>query len=284
MSSFVLSPCLIEPITDNINENMKRIKHLGETIQFIRNNLDIIMLYKDNSVFLNITPYVPPLDNLQMATYFASIILPCILELSEKGREVSFKGENYSIDESYKSVDDTESNIMCDCIADSSKCPLLFVGLENCCCNDNIKVCVDGVSYIANVVKDVYSDKTGFFDDYIKLAKNSVDVFPNKGLCLKIVSQTPSKRDTGFYKEYSEIIAKRNGYSKMKYDSRHYKANAPHFLRNDNRYAIVLDDVHGTFEVFDYTYKNPKYMGEYSFDGNLIENKTSDINTHRFYG
>lgn len=290
MSFCVISPCLLKNKDDNFFESQELLNSFSTTINFILNNLKINLLVHKQSILFNLYPFMPPLKQVNLATFFCANIANNLNKLLAEGSIISDSDIKqkigdvvWEIGDSYVPVDERECELLCQCIAYTNSNVIMFVGTTNYECLDKVSITTNQNAYIADIVKDVYTDLTGHFDGYIKTNNTNKEVFPNKHLCEKLVEQISDKRDASIYHKYADVIAKRNRYKKMSHNPRWYKDNAPHYCREDNKYIIVLDDVHGTFEVYDNTTNPPTYKKEYNFYGEPVSGKTSNAETHKFF-
>ncbi len=292
MSFCVLSPCLLKNEDGDFCESEELLNSFSITINFILNNLNIKLLVHEQSVLFRLYPFIPPFNDVSLATYFAANIANNLKILLADGFIVydsdvkrRIGSIDWEIDDSYVSVDEHECELLCQCVAFVDSNIIEFVGKTNYRCSDKISITINQNIHTVDIVKDIYTDLTGHFDKYIEInnANALKEVFPNKHICKKLVRQIPDERDSSVYHKYADVIAKRNGYTRMPHDSRWHKDNAPHYCRMDKEYIIVLDDVHGTFEVFNNTTKDPTYINEYGFNGELVSTKTSDPETHKFF-
>lgn len=181
-------------------------------------------------------------------------------------------------------TDCEEFNCILNCIYQSNQENLLFVGSINKDINDILVFLLNGRTVNISVVKNVWLDESGHFDNLIKEdIKDYTNVFPCKELCCKIGSTILEIGNKALFKKYAKIIAERNGYHKLPYSSRQYK-NVPYYMRNDGEYIICVDTLHGLFEVFQKTGSTyESYKGEYDFSCNEVSGKTSSSETHICY-
>ncbi len=282
MVNSILSPCLY--LKDN---ELKNLGELIEVLDFIANFLDIDFSLSDSSILYEDNWYSFPKYKPTVYNQFTTFVVPLLKKLDKKVNmiHVTDKNVNYFIsDKQYLITDCEEFNCVLNCICQTTINHLLFVGSINKNINDILDITVNGITFNIPVVKNVWFDESGHFDNLIKEeVKNYNNVFPCKEVCYKIGNTILEVGNKSLFKKYAKIIAERNGYHKLPYSSRQYK-NVPYYIRNDEEYIICVDTLHGFFEVFKKsgtTYED--YKGEYDFSCNKVSGKTSSSETHICY-
>lgn len=281
----IFSPCLLYE-----NEDFFDWMNLRETLSFISEYLDCVLDTYEGSFFHKDSWYSNPRCDVNMMTYFSKNIFPLLCELSGKGTSYSFDNfislSEIEIDKSFKITNKTEFKLLISYIYEINRDCIVFVGTPNYeFKNSYLDLHMKDIIIQVPIIKNPWVDETGHFDFFIsEEIKNYDEPFPCKAICKEIGSIRIDKGNRALYEKYGDIIAKRNGYSKLPYTKNQYKA-VPYYKRHDNEYIICLDMLHGTFEVFKKQqgtrYEN--YKGEYDFCGNYIKAKKSDANTHKCY-
>ncbi len=283
MVKILLSPCLF------IKNN--EITNLGELINvlnFANEYLDVSWDMCDSSLLSENKWFSFPKYKTTIYNQFTSIVIPLLRKLNKNNVPVkaSITNKSYNINcNSYIITDLEEFNSIINYVSLARDTLLMFVGMINNECDNDFNIIIDNNPHLIPIVKNPWIDESGNFNFFIsEKIKNYDDPFPCKDVCKEIGSIKISKGNRALYEKYGDIIAKRNGYSKLSYSANQYK-DAPYYKRNDNKYIICLDMLHGTFEVFKKQqgsrYEN--YQGEYDFCGNYIKAKKSDPNTHKCY-
>lgn len=282
MVNSILSPCLY--LKDN---ELKNLGELIEVLEFISDFLNVDINLSELSILHESNWYSLPKYKPIVYNQFTTFVVPLLKKLINKTNILPVTDENvkYSIsDNQYLITDCEEFNCILNCISQTTKSHLLFVGNINKNIKDVFDFIINGVSFNIPVVKSVWLDESGHFDNLIKEdVKDYDNVFPCKELCCKIGNTVLEIGNKALFKKYAKIIAERNGYHKLPYSSRQYK-NVPYYMRNDEEYIICVDTLHGLFEVFQKTGSTyESYKGEYDFSCNEVSGKTSSSETHICY-
>jgi len=134
---------------------------------------------------------------------------------------------------------------------------------------------IENYEYLIPIIKNPWTEKSTIFNNCIKAnGQNSSLVFPNKELCSQLdkLMKIEAKAISGVlkgthYKKYAEVIAYRNNYRIFPV-SNPFEPNTDYYIRNDNKYILSVDLIHGHFEVFHGS--NELWFAEYDFAGNEL--------------
>lgn len=284
MVNAILSPCLYLK-----NNELTNIGELIEVLEFIDDYLATNFILSNSSILYEDNWYSLPKYKHTVYNQFTTLVVPLLRKLIKRENSniihATEKYMTYSVsDPQYFITDSEEFNCILNCIYQSNQENLLFVGSINKDINDILVFLLNGRTVNISVVKNVWLDESGHFDNLIKEdIKDYTNVFPCKELCCKIGSTILEIGNKALFKKYAKIIAERNGYHKLPYSSRQYK-NVPYYMRNDGEYIICVDTLHGLFEVFQKTGSTyESYKGEYDFSCNEVSGKTSSSETHICY-
>lgn len=283
MTHFILSPCLIKTNEDNYNTSMNALENYHNILDFSKKWLALKLLIHENSIFFNLNGYAPPLEEQTLASFFQTNIAPIWYDLLSNG-DIVCNNENgeSEIQKDYTCVDKTEWNLLCNCLkALEDEEALMFV-----CDDNNVNercICVNK-KYKLHTVSNPLTEETEIFNEYLNYPGSSIEsLFPCDDICKYFVDKSKKEGESSAYRKYGDIIAKRNGFVKLSYDSKRYKPNVPAYKSKNEEFFISLDEKHGSFEVFAAKKHNAPFIDEYGFDGKKILQKKSNAETHKFY-
>lgn len=282
MVSAILSPCLY--LKDN---ELKNLGELIEVLEFINEFLNIDFNLPNTSILHENNWYSLPKYKPIIYNQFTTIIVPLLKKLCKNFTSIYIMDNDikYSIpDKEYLITDEEEFNAIVNYIYQYQKEYLLFVGNANKDIDEKLNITVKEAVFSIPVIKNVWLDESGYFDNFIKEdIKDYDDIFPCKKLCSKIGNEILEIGNKALFKKYGKIVAKRNGFHKLPYTSRQYK-NVPYYMRNDQEYIVCIDTLHGFYEVFHKSgSKYEDYKGEYDFSCNKVYGKISPSETHICY-
>lgn len=286
MTYFLLSPCILKDSNGEFVESMDNLQYYAKLLGFAIKWLDLKLLIHEKSFYNQLWEYSPPLSDLTLSSYFATNITSKFQSLVADGQVIYDEEETCSFEsKQYICVDQHECDLIACCLG---KVPegeaLMFVGLKNSDVTIPTEIKFNSKEHTINLIYDPYKTESTILDSSLKIFASSKScIFPYAEICDFFIKKAETEKSKSAYQLYGDIIAKRNGYSKMPYDAKRYKQDAPCYISRNRNFFISLDDLHGTFEVFDATTKKASYIGEYSFDGLLITSKFSDPNTHKFF-
>ena len=284
MTHFVLSPCIVKDINGDFVDEMETLDNYNRLLGFAGRWLSLRFLIHERSLYKQLWAYLPPLCDQSLAGFFASNIMPKFQSLISDGDVVWEEPcENAFKSEGYICVDQDECDLIACCIEQAAASDILmFVGLINSSVKSPIIIEINNNPVTLNLLNDPYKCEEDFLNKIIEMKdSNKMCIFPCAEICEYFIEKAKNEKTTASYQLCADVIAKRNGYSKLAYDARRYKPDVPCYISRNKDYYVSLDFLHGTFEVFDA--RNASYIGEYGFDGKLITAKTSDPNTHKFY-
>lgn len=282
MVNGILSPCLYIS-----NGEITNLGQLIEVLDFISSYLDIRLDSIDSSILSEENWYAFPKYKPTIYNQFTILVVPLLKKLVNRSNKIHLDKSNieYNIfNNEFVITDYDEFNIIAQYISITKEEMLLFVGHKNENIEKLLEISINDKSYKIPIIKNVWYDDTGNYNNHIKKdVKNYNSVFPCQILCSKIGKEILETGNKSLYKKYAKIIAERNCYIKLQYDSRQYK-NVPYYIRNDKEYILCVDTLHGTFEVFKKTGSTyDDYRGEYDFSCNKIIGKTSSSENHICY-
>lgn len=287
MTHFVLSPCLLKNEDGEFNKSIDALNNYYKILCFANEWLTLKLLIHENSLFNNLFGYMPPLEEQTLASFFQANIMPQWKTLIESSDIIFQFNDNDKIgiiDNKYKCVDETECNLIYLCLEYTKDTDvLMFVGEIN---SNESKVSIASANHnhFLHIVSNPFMEETDIFDNYLNCAESCEDMlFPCIDICREFVCLAYEKKERSSYVRYGDIIARRNGFKKLPYNANHYKEKVPSYRSCNGKFYISLDELHGTFEVFDATKRNAPYIGEYSFNGEHVKNKTSTAETHKFF-
>ena len=286
MTYFLLSPCILKDSNGEFVESMDNLQHYAKLLGFAIKWLDLKLLIHEKSFYNHLWEYSPPLSDLTLSSYFAANITSKFQSLVADGQVIYDEEEASSFEsKQYICVDQQECDLIACCLG---KVPegeaLMFVGLKNSDVTNPTGIKFNSKEHTINLIYDPYKTESTILDSSLKIfASTKSCIFPYAEICDCFIQKAENEKSKSAYQLYGDIIAKRNGFSKMPYDAKRYKQDAPCYISRNGNFFISLDDLHGTFEVFDATTKKASFIGEYKFDGHLITSKFSDPNTHKFF-
>jgi hypothetical protein len=261
------------------NEEIYDWMLLNDTLDFINMYLDCGLDSVENSIFNENSWYMPPAFTLNMYSFFTTNIFPKLFELLRKGDAYPLsdlkKPGTYSIKNSdFKITNAKEMELLIRYTANINKDYVLFVGKANYgLSRDTLDLSFDGNDVTIPVVKEPYTEKSNFFDSFIR-ENNSKDIFVNSDLCVKLDQEMKEQAITisgskgSLYKKYGEIIALRNGFSPY-YPKNPFNKDTKYFIRKDEKYILSIDLLHGHFEVFEGNAEK-LWIAEYNFSGQKL--------------
>ena len=280
----LLSPCLF--LKDGQIQNLAQ---LCNVLSFTDNYLDAEVDVPIDSVLSEDKWFSFPTYQLSVFNQFSTMIVPLLSRISKMvptKNAVKTTSLCKLQDSLYICTDEQEMEYLFRYLSDRKDVTdlLLFVGNINFQIGDELALTIDGDLHKLPIVKDPWLDETGHFDTCIsENVKDYTEPFPCKCLCTVLGEQTIEIGNKSLYHKYGGIIAKRNGFSKCSYTSQQYK-NVPYYIRDDKKFSISIDDLHGTFEVFVRTHGDSyDYKGEYDFSCNEITNKKSSNENHKHH-
>lgn len=280
MQKIILSPCLVCE-----NENIYDWTLLEDTLFFINNFLDCGIDSIEGSIFHPNSWYTPPSFCLNMFNYFTSTIFPILNELLRKGDEFIIGkgvGTEYEIlNKEFTVTNNNEMDLIAYYLKHINKNPLMFIGKINYGLKDALlKMSFDKEILEIALIKNPWLEETESFNKFIKnsLNENSC-IFPNKNLCTQLneLMKTEAKLISGVlkgshYKKYGKIIAYRNNFVDYPVCDP-FEPETDYYIRNDGKYILSVDLIHGTFEVF--YGSNELWFAEYNFLGEELEAPTT---------
>lgn len=286
MAYFLLSPCILKDSNGDFVKKIDYLYYYSEILGFALKWLDLRLLIHDKSFYKQLYAYCPPLSDQTLSNFFAANITSKFQALVADGT-VIYEDETKGVfnSEQYTCVDQHECDLIACClenITDSEA--LMFVGLENSLISIPVIIKTNSKEITIKLLHDPYKTELSIFDASLKMVDSSENcIFPCAEICQCFIDKAQKEKNKSAYQLYGDIIARRNGFSKMPYDANRYKQDTQCYISKNGKFYISLDDLHGTFEVFDATTKKASFIGEYGFDGRLIASKFSDPNTHKFF-
>ena len=185
MVTSILSPCLY--LKDN---ELKNLGELIEVLEFITNYLNIDFELSDSSILHENNWYSLPKYKQTVYNQFTTFVVPLLKKINNRTNIIHVIDKNveyYISDKQYLITDCEEFNCILNCICQTTKKHLLFVGSINKNIDDVLGITVNGISSNIPVVKNVWFDESGHFDSLIKEdIKDYSNIFPCKELCCKI--------------------------------------------------------------------------------------------------
>lgn len=286
MTHFILSPCIVKNASGDFVDTMDTLCNYHNLLHFADEWLDLKLLIHEYSCYNQLNGYMPPLNSHTLSGFFVSNIVPIFKSLVCKGDVIYDDKKNIQFpDAQFNCVDQNEFDLIALCLKVSEDSEaLLFVGNPNSHMVGSNNITIDGKEFVLDVLLDPIKDETSILDTLIKMSESSEEcMLPCAIICGCFAEEAKMKGDRGAYRHYGDIIARRNGFTKIPYNPDHYKPDKPSYISRNKCYYISLDDLHGTFEAFKVKTKNTDYLGEYGFDGKLITAKSSAAETHKFF-
>lgn len=276
MQKIMLSPCLICE-----NENIYDWVSLKDILLFIRDFLDCGLDSIEGSIYHMDSWYAPPAFEINIFNYFTTYIFPILSDLLRKGDDYHLEGSVKSTcsdiqNSDYVITNSNEVKLLVYYTQHINSDYVLFVGKPNYQLKGkNIEISSEKQVLLVPVVKNPYLEENDSFNSFIKKdLTESTQIFMNKELCVKLDEKMKAEAKGLYglkgshYKKYGEIIALRNNY--VEYNPKNpYNKDTKYFIRNDGKYIISIDLLHGHFEVF-HGGGEQLWFAAYNFSGEEI--------------
>lgn len=272
MKNIALSPCLICK-----NETLYNWTKLYDVLDFASSYLDCCLDTYVGSFYHENNWLQPPACEMQMFSYVASNILPLLIELSQKGESYKIDEElltdNVTVSSDFVITNHSEFLLLQSYLLHINNDCILFLGESNSNFNEDYLTIEqeEKDDVMIPVVKETYTDKTGHFNNCL-FEQNSNEIFTNAIICrdLDREMKIKAKNTTNptLFKEYGKYIALRNKFTP--YISSDLYMNTDYYIRDDKKYIISVDLLHGTFEVF-HGSGEQLWFAEYSFSGEELD-------------
>lgn len=268
MKKIALSPCLICK-----NETLYNWTKLYDVLSFVSLYLDCSLDTYEGSFYHENNWLQPPACEMQIFSYVASNILPLLIELSQKGKSYKIDEElltDYTtIPSDFVVTNHSEFKLLQSYLLNINSDCILFLGESNLnFSEDCLTIKSEGKEkVIIPVIKETYTDKTGHFDNCL-FPQNSNEIFTNAVVCKDLDKEMKIKAkgvtNSTLFKKYAKCIALRNKFNPYIFPDPYIDTD--YYIRDDKKYIISTDLLHGTFEVF-YGSGEQLWFAEYSFSG-----------------
>lgn len=272
MKKIALSPCLICE-----NETLYNWTKLYDVLNFISSYLDCSLDTYEGSFYHENSWLQPPACEMQILSYVASNILPLLIELSQKGKSYKIDEElladNVTIPTNFIVTNHSEFSLLQSYLLNINSDCTLFLGEPNSDFDeDYLTIKSDEKDDVTiPVVKETYTDKTGHFDNCL-LEQNSNEIFTNAIICKDLDKEMKIKAknaaNSTLFKKYGKCIALRNKFTPYVFSDPYMDTD--YYIRDDKKYIISVDLLHGTFEVF-HGSGEQLWFAEYSFSGEELD-------------
>lgn len=283
MMKILISPCLYTE-----GETLYNLFPLKNVLSFIHDYLDGHLDRYSEAFYSPERLHCPPVTHTnEMAVY--NEIISLLYRLQIGGDKISLGSDVvYSVKSTdYVVTNKLEMQIVASYLHSIGEraTVLLFLGERNRSMReDRLQIEINSTHVDIPTVKDPWLEKSSNFNEYLKKLEPE-EVFCNRKVCKKLdaamkneASQLSGSKGA-LFKKYGEIIALRNKYKLCRPQDPH-TPETDYYLRDDGKYIISVDLLHGHFEVFKATGKKP-WINSYNFAGEKIERGSTRLKEMR---